>query len=129
CDQEHHALDEGAFSRIFLWRKNFPKPLFELVGLFNPWWWRSEFREAFSTPNGCVPWRDGSFDFPTRWFWRDGRITNDLDGEHSFPYFHFAIWKRDAWPGVFEPSRDEMRALAARSGWGIGATGLEVNEA
>ncbi|MDR0528839.1 MAG: hypothetical protein LBG69_04425 [Zoogloeaceae bacterium] len=64
----HEALDEGAFSRIFIKRKNFPAPLFKLVGLCNPWRRKSVFREAYSTPNARVPWTDGSRNFPSRWF-------------------------------------------------------------
>jgi hypothetical protein len=51
CDQEHHALDEGAFTRIFLRNKNLPAFLQRLIGtVFNPWYRCSEFVEAYSTP-------------------------------------------------------------------------------
>lgn len=123
-DQEHHAIDEGAFSRLFLWRKNFPKPLFNLVGRFNPLRRRSEFIEAFSTPNGCIPWVDGSFRFPRSWFWRQGSLTNDLDGERQFPYFHFAIWKRDTWPNRPIPQRAVMQTLAAKQAWVVDEEGF-----
>lgn len=124
CDQQHHALDEGAFSRIFLWRKNFPQPLFRLVGLFNPWRRRSEFVEAFSTPSGCIPWIDGSTEFPTCWYWREGRLSNDLDQGREFPYFHFVVWKRDAWPALGEPSADTLQALAKQPEWRISSQGF-----
>lgn len=123
-DQLHHALDEGAFSRLFLWRKNFPEPLFNLVGRFNPLRRRSEFTEAFSTPNGCIPWIDGSFRFPQRWFWRSGSLTNDMDGDRQFPYFHFAIWKRDAWNTQSEPALQVTQALAETHAWVIDEKGF-----
>lgn len=116
-DQTHHALDEGAFSRLFLWRKNFPKPLFNLVGLFNPLRRRSEFVEAFSTPDGCIPWIDGSFTFPRRWYWCEGSLTNDHDGDRQFPYFHFAIWKRGAWSKNAHPAAEAMLTLAKEQAW------------
>ncbi|MBS7662258.1 hypothetical protein I0D00_09955 [Pseudomonas lalucatii] len=128
CDQQHHALDEGAFSRIFLWRKNFPRPLFKLVGLFNPWRRRSEFREAFSTPSGCIPWTDGGFVFPTRWFWHEGRLSNDLDSGREFPYFHFVVWKRDAWPALELPSAEAVERLAREPVWQISAQGFQQGE-
>lgn len=123
-DQEHHALDEGAFSRLFLWRKNFPEPLFKLVGLLNPLRRRSEFIEAFSTPNGCIPWIDGTFRFPQRWCWNEGSLTNDLDGSREFPYFHFAIWKRGAWSERTAPLPEAVRTLASRPAWKIDENGL-----
>lgn len=125
CDQQHHALDEGAFSRIFLWRKNFPRPLFRLLGLFNPWRRRSEFVEAFSTPNGCIPWIDGGREFPGCWFWHDGRLSNDLSPGREFPYFHFVVWKRDAWPALAEPSAETIEALARQPLWRISKQGFE----
>lgn len=123
-DDEHHALDEGAFSRIFLWRKNFPKPLFSLVGKFNPWRRSSEFIEAFSTPGGCIKWHDGSQDFPHRWYWRDGCLTNDRDGERAFPYFHFVSWKHNEWSALPVPDTASIKQLAATSSWEIDATGF-----
>lgn len=123
-DQEHHALDEGAFSRLFLWRKNFPKPLFNLVGRFNPLRRRSEFIEAFSTPSGCIPWIDGGFHFPHRWFWRDGCLTNDQDGDRQFPYFHFAIWKRGEWSDKTAPTQEAMQALAGKRAWVVDEEGF-----
>lgn len=123
-DHEHHALDEGAFSRLFLWRKNFPKPLFELVGKFNPLRRRSEFTEAFSTPGGVIKWHDGSHDFPVHWCWDNGRLSNDRDGDRTFPYFHFVCWKRNEWAALPKPDPAAMRELAATSSWIIDETGF-----
>ena len=123
-DQAHHALDEGAFSRLFLWRKNFPRPLFNLVGRFNPLRRRSEFLEAFSTPDGCIPWFDGSFNFPRRWFWQSGSLTNDQDGNRQFPYFHFAIWKRGAWAQLPTPASEKIQALAKNRAWIVDEQGF-----
>lgn len=123
-DQQHHAIDEGAFSRLFLWRKNFPKPLFNLVGKFNPLRRRSEFTEAFSTPGGVIKWHDGSNDFPVHWLWRDGRLSNGRDGDRTFPYFHFVCWKRNEWAALPKPDPAAVRALAATSSWIIDETGF-----
>lgn len=127
-DQKQHALDEGAFSRIFLWRKNFPKPLFNLLGKFNPLRRRSEFTEAFSTPGGHIKWHDGTDDFPRRWYWREGCLTNDRDGDRSFPYFHFYCWKRNEWSRLSEPDPEYVKDLAAKPAWIIDATGFIGDE-
>lgn len=115
-DQKHYALDEGAFSKIFIKRKNFPKPLFNLVGYLNPWRRKSEFVEAFSTPNASVAWVDGSFNFPSRWCWQAGRLTNDLTGDRQYPYFHFLVWKKDVWTEKTElsrvPNKDDYFSLS-----------------
>nr|WP_276489267.1 DUF6625 family protein [Pseudomonas mendocina] len=124
-DQTHHALDEGAFSRLFLWRKNFPEPLFKLVGRFNSLRRRSEFVEAFSTPSGCIPWIDGGFHFPQCWVWEKGSLTNDRDGDRQFPYFHFAIWKRGEWTNKAVPTQEEMRALVEQSAWVVDVEGFK----
>lgn len=109
-DNQHYALDEGAFSKIFIKRKNFPKPLFKLVGLLNPWRRNSEFIEAYSTPNAGVAWIDGSFNFPEKWIWNNGKLTNDLTGDREYPYFHFYGWKKDAWSNssFIPPSKKKL---------------------
>lgn len=123
-DQAHHALDEGAFSRLFLRRKNLPKLLFTWLGKLNPLRRRSEFRELFSTPGGCIAWHDGTMSFPQRWYWRDGRLSNDLDGERTFPYFHFVCWKRNEWSALPKPDPRHLRSVASASSWVISDSGF-----
>jgi hypothetical protein len=125
-DSRHQRIDESAFSRIFIRHKNFPKPLFQLAALFNPWRLRSDFREAYSTPNGRVAWLDGNYDFPRRWFWREGVLNNDLDGEREFPYLHFLGWKKKDWRTLSAPLMETMNALARRPGWSISAEGIDA---
>ncbi|MDR2092453.1 MAG: hypothetical protein LBP58_03930 [Azoarcus sp.] len=119
----HQALDEGAFSRLFLWRKNFPMPLFKFVGLFNPLRRKSIFLEAYSTPNASIRWTDGSKNFPLRWFWRKGRLTNDKDGQREFPYLHFMVWKNE-WRSQPDPTPETIRQLVQQHNWQINAQGF-----
>lgn len=127
-DPKNHALDEGGFSRIFLWRKNFPKPLFELVGLFNRWRRVAEFEEAFSTPNGIRPWTDGTQDYPAYWVWRNGRLQNAKDGGRQFPYLHFLVWKKD-WQQSSQPmSYEQAQVLASRRNWRIDRGGFHIGD-
>lgn len=127
-DPHHHAMDEGAFSRLFMWRKNFPKPLFKLVGLFNPLRRASLFIEAYTTPNGCIAWRDGTQQFPRRWYWRHGKISNDRDELH-YPYFHFACWKRNEWRELVPQDGPALSAIAASGHWAVDTEGFHPGEA
>lgn len=55
-------------------------------------------RESFNTPlSPYVRWTDGTFDFPSEWYWRHGVLTNDKDGERDFLYLHFMHWKGGSW--------------------------------
>lgn len=128
-NQKNHALDEGGFSRIFLWRKNFPRPLFEFVGLFNPWRRVAEFSEAFSTPNAGRPWLDGRMRFPSNWYWTHGQLSNDLDRGRAFPYLHFLSWKKSAWKQYVQPEAQVLQQLAQCGSWRIDETGFHPLDA
>lgn len=121
---EHNAFDEGAFSRLFIRNKNWPVLLRRIVDAFNPWRRCSEFVEAYSTPNGRVPWVDGSLDFPQLWIWRQGRLFNDRDGHRQFPYFHFIGWKCDTWPTCAEHELLGDVTLVMKDAWSITPKGF-----
>lgn len=91
---EHVAFDEKAFSKIFLRHKNSPKIVLFLAGLIDPWLRKAEFSEAYTTPNAKIDWVDGTKKFPAAWFWHGGVLTNDINGDKIFPYFHFMVWKK-----------------------------------
>ncbi|MDR2874396.1 MAG: hypothetical protein LBV44_00495 [Methylobacillus sp.] len=121
----HQSMDEKAFSRIFIKRKNFPRPLFKFANWFNPWWRKSDFREAYSTPNGKIPWVDGSYDFPCHWYWREGHLTNDKDGDREFPYLHFITYKKKWEKNPVQLDEDYSRIV--RSGaWQVSAEGFSA---
>ncbi|ABE49033.1 DUF6625 family protein [Methylobacillus flagellatus] len=90
---QHVAFDEKHFSKIFLRHKNSPFFVRWIAAKFDSWLTRGEFNEAYVTPNAGIPWIDGTYDFPTEWYWKDGVVTNNLTGDREFPYFHFMIWK------------------------------------
>ncbi len=97
ADSRHYALDEGAFSRVFIRYKNLPYLIYKYLNKLNTWHRRSEFIELYSTPNAGVAWIDGSFNFPEEWCWNSGVLTNSYSRELEFPYFHFFGWKKDIW--------------------------------
>lgn len=126
CDPQHQALDEGAFTRLFLRNKNLPGFLQKLLGtLFNPWYRRSEFIEAYSTPYARIDWLDGSRNFPQAWHWNAGKLTNDQDGSREFPYFHFIVWKRHGWDQLPAEQLEASSHIAQNRSWQISPQGFE----
>ncbi|RRV17531.1 DUF6625 family protein [Pseudomonas saudiphocaensis] len=123
-DGKNHALDEGGFTRLFLWKKNLPSPLFRLVGAFNPNRRLAEFKEAFSTPNASRPWTDGSMDFPDCWYWDRGHLSNCKDVGVEFPYLHFMGWKKNAWKKAPNVCAQSMQEIAASQRWRIDYAGF-----
>jgi hypothetical protein len=58
---------------------------------------RNRFQEQWTTPFTPKPWRHGGRVHPEVWFWRDGEITNEQDGAHTFPYLHLMNFKAKRW--------------------------------
>ena len=34
---------------------------------------------------------------PGFWFWKEGKLTNEKDGEREFLYLHFMRWQTNRW--------------------------------
>jgi hypothetical protein len=75
------GVDEIQFSDVFL----------------TPGTERSLFVERHSTVLSGRGWHDGTMNYPWRWFWRRGRLTNERDGEREFLYLHFMRWQSARW--------------------------------
>ena len=58
---------------------------------------RSLFVERHSTVLSVRRWHDGTMNYPQRWFWQRGRLTNERDGEREFLYLHFMRWQSAHW--------------------------------
>ncbi|MGB7388529.1 MAG: DUF6625 family protein [Pseudomonas neustonica] len=119
-DQAHQALDEGAFSRIFVRHKNWPEPLRRFAARFNRWAQSSEFVESHSTFS-VLP--DGRRVVPQRWFLQNGRLTNSELGNTELPYLHFLVWKNQQWKGVPPESLRGPDTLAQKTAWQVCETG------
>ncbi|WP_252274996.1 DUF6625 family protein [Pseudomonas subflava] len=119
-DQAHQALDEGAFSRIFIRHKNWPEPLQRFAARFNTWNRQSEFMEAHST---YTLHEDGRRVVPETWFFREGRLTNSEQGGTELPYLHFMVWKNSAWKGVSPDVLLGPPGLPKADAWQIGPQG------
>jgi hypothetical protein len=78
------AMDENHFS----------------VVLLNSSTERSLFVEQYSTVLCWRGWHDGTMNYPQRWFWRRGHLTNERDGGREFLYLHFMRWQSARWMTV-----------------------------
>lgn len=119
-DPKHMALDEGAFSRLFMGHKNWPYWLRRIAEQFNKRKRRSEFVEAHST----YMWRGKNKVVPAEWIWNEGRLFNNEMHKVDLPYFHFLFWKNDTWrrkePGSLIQNPDLYREKCWRiteEGW------------
>jgi hypothetical protein len=86
------GLDEVPFGLLFK-----PVGLRRIAGYLTPGRRRALFAERYSTVLSRRGWHDGTMNYPQRWFWRRGRLTNERDGEREFLYLHFMRWKSDRW--------------------------------
>jgi hypothetical protein len=55
--------------------------------------------EQYTTPFLSKPWLDGTINSyqPDVWFYKDGVITNNRDGNRQFMYLHFMNFKNSQW--------------------------------
>ena len=56
-------------------------------------------KEQYTTPFLPVPWIDGSLnsDQPDEWYYKNGHVTNNRDGDRKFIYIHFMNFKSSYW--------------------------------
>jgi hypothetical protein len=82
-EQERYVgLDESGFYDLFRGRR---AKVGTWLGRSQP---RCFLREAYSTP--AVTDR-------MRWYWKDGRVTNEYYPDHPFMYLHFMNWHSNRW--------------------------------
>lgn len=123
-DERHVAMDEGAFSRIFIRYKNWPQGVARWLRMLNPRFRRAEFVEAYSTPEAKLPWVDGTHRFPAHWTWRKGVLKPASDEQRRFPYLHFMKWKGGVWKSLSPEELSSYPDLSRQEGWQISARGF-----
>jgi hypothetical protein len=92
---------------------------------------KSLFFESYNTPFvKDMPWKDGTYNYPTEWYWNRGRLTNNID-QCEFLYFHFMVWKGGRWErkwggGQFEKVEKLIHVAADHIGlsWKINEHGF-----
>jgi len=96
-DGEVRRFDEDEFSKVFSYPMFCRGPLRALYDVFDPsgkpYRQRKYFREQYTTPLTPWPWIGGSSEHPQTWYWKDGHVTNCLDKDREFIYFHFMNYK------------------------------------
>lgn len=97
-DEDHFI---GAFRRPSRLTPRWRRPFVRLAEHINPL--RAKYRkiylvEQYSTPLVPGLWRDSK---TTRhsdvWYWRNGKVTNDQNGERQFMYLHFMNYVSARW--------------------------------
>ena len=92
---------------------------------------RALFTERYSTVLSPRGWHDGTMNYPQRWFWKSGRLTNERDGEREFLYLHFMRWQSARW--INDPPQPGEAAWAGRDiirmDWRRAADGFCVSPA
>lgn len=84
-------MDEGYFTKLLRGRRRLPEPLRRLWGVVDPYKRNHLFQERFSTVLSDRPWADGTYNYPEKWFWHQGRLTVETGEE--LMYLHFMNWK------------------------------------
>jgi hypothetical protein len=119
---KHHCFDEKDFSNLFIGLKRWPEFIRKPLLYFRkPHSRKALIKEMYSTPELRYDWVDGSRNFPTEWYWADGKLTNDAS-DQEFLYLHFLKWKRD-WNSM-EPTFEDSSANVTDS-WIISQRGFE----
>jgi hypothetical protein len=92
---EYCGLDERGLTDLFLGNRWKRKQTLRrrLKRFLNPYQRNALFHESHSTILAPRPWHNGRMEHPQVWYWKDGRLTNEQDGDREFLYLHFMNWK------------------------------------
>jgi hypothetical protein len=84
--------------------------------------------ESYNTPlSPHIPWIGGKFSFPTIWYFEEGRLTNNIDGDREFMYLHFMRYK----PGWQHKARTDLlqvNSSATLCAWKLTSEGFRPLE-
>jgi hypothetical protein len=134
--QEYCGMDEWSFGRVFRSPSRVPSIVRSMLARFDACQ-RNLFIYRHTTVLSPKGWLDGTMNYPQRWFWKNGRVTNDRDGDREFLLIHFMRWKTDgymqspptpgegAWVGRKNILEQDWRVLA-REGFCISPEGFSL---
>jgi len=93
-------FDEDSFIKVFSYPVGSPLYI-RFYDILHPlsWKYRTKryLREQFTTPLTPSAWRNGRQLHPEVWYWRQGTLTNELDGRTEFIYLHFMNFISGRW--------------------------------
>jgi hypothetical protein len=90
-DSNHQNVDEYWFTKVLKGHRLFSTKVSNLFGLVDSTKCNHLFEERHATPLAEWPWIDGTYNYPDKWYWYQGKLTNEFGGE--FLYLHFMNWK------------------------------------
>ena len=97
-EQERNMnMDEGSFTAVFRSSKSDVEKPPLIQEHFDPCQCRALFTERYSTILSPRGWHDGTMNYPQRWLWKNGILTNQRDGQREFLYLHFMRWHSARW--------------------------------
>lgn len=85
------GVDEAVFTKLLLGYRRLPSVMRTLWAVFDLYKRNHFFREQFSTVLSEFPWIDGTYNYPKKWSWHQGKLTVETGEELS--YLHFMNWK------------------------------------
>jgi hypothetical protein len=91
---DYAGIDETPFGSVFSRRSGF-RGLVNAVNALLRQSTRALFVERYTTVLSQRGWHDGTMNYPLRWYWRNGHLTNESDGDREFMYLHFMRWKSE----------------------------------
>lgn len=132
---DYVGIDERAFYEVF--RPSRPPAVGwrGVLGRLDPCRRGGSFVQRHTTMLSPKGWHDGTMNYPQRWFWRRGHLTNDCDGTREFLCLHFMRWKstrhrvnpqapgEGAWLGLERIMHADWRELVSR-GFCISPAGI-----
>ncbi len=90
------GLDEAGLSTIFSPSKRVRRQLSrKLLWRDVParYWSNNHFVDQWATVFVPWPWHDGNRHHPEVWYWKDGKLWNDRDGDRQYLYLHLMNFK------------------------------------
>jgi hypothetical protein len=88
---DHQCLDEYWLTKVLRGNRQFPKWLSRAMGWVDPYKRHHLFVERHASPLVEWAWKDGTFNYPLKWYWLNGKLTNEQGEE--FLYLHFMNFK------------------------------------
>lgn len=85
------GVDEAIFTKLLRGSMRIPQVFSQLWGIVDPYKRNHLFKERYSTVLSEFPWMDGSYHYPSKWFWHRGKLM--VESGQEMMYLHFMNWK------------------------------------